>query len=389
MVQYKEFRIGDLFEKLKVPYYGEGARHSDISDVRTETYCIPVTTAKRGDNGICRWAREGQFKTYENVISVVYNGAIAAGLAYYQPNAVASLADSYLIRLQNGELTEQTGLYLACAIQKIAKAKYSRENKAVWKRVKEERVSLPATNEGKPDFDYMAEYIAGFEAEHVADLETYLLATGLNDYELTDKDKEVLSLSPIRPLDEAGHHEASGTARKEIGKFSIGDLFDIINNPQLDKVFFEFTDSAEYPYFTRTENNNGILGYVEYLDEEHMIKGNSLAVGMISMRFHYMPHDFYAGQFTKTLIPKFNGFNEELAMYFIAELNTRSEYYRGFLVREFTDRVSNTVLELPITPDGNPDFEYMAAYIHVQQKRAIAAAVRLKDAMIAKRSMLG
>lgn len=87
--------------------------------------------------------------------------------------------------------------------------------------------------------------------------------------------------------------------------FYIKDLFDVINNPQLDKENFVFSKSAEYPYFTRTENNNGILGYVEYLDEKHKIKGNSLTVGMISMRFHYMQHDFYSGQFTKTLIPKF------------------------------------------------------------------------------------
>ena len=106
MVQYRKFRIGDLFEKLETPYYGAGARHSDISDVKTQEYCVPVTSAKKGNNGICRWARKGQFKTYSNVISIVYNGAIAAGLTYYQPHEVAALADSYLIRLKNGKLNE-------------------------------------------------------------------------------------------------------------------------------------------------------------------------------------------------------------------------------------------------------------------------------------------
>ena len=114
--------------------------------------------------------------------------------------------------------------------------------------------------------------------------------------------------------------------------FCIKELFDVINNPQLDKGNFVFSESAEYPYFTRTENNNGILGYVEYLDEEHKIRGNSLAVGMISMKFHYMQHDFYAGQFTKTLIPKFQGFDEKIALYFMAILNKHSAYYQSYLV---------------------------------------------------------
>lgn len=66
-------------------------------------------------------------------------------------------------------------------------------------------------------------------------------------------------------------------------EFLIKDLFEVISNPQLDKSEFTFSKKSEYPYFTRTENNNGILGYVDYLDDEHLIKGNSLAVGMISM----------------------------------------------------------------------------------------------------------
>ena len=140
--------------------------------------------------------------------------------------------------------------------------------------------------------------------------------------------------------------------------FYIKDLFDVINNPQLDKRNFIFSESAEYPYFTRTENNNGILGYVEYLDEEHKIPGNSLAVGMISMKFHYMQHDFYAGQFTKTLIPKFQGFNEKTAMYFTAMLNKYSEYYQSSLVRHFKDKVSETVVSLPVIESPDPDHEY-------------------------------
>ena len=167
--EMKEFKVSDLFEKLEVPYYGAGARYSDISDVPTPEYCVPVTTAKKGNNGICRWAREGQFRTYKNVISVVYNGAIAAGLTYYQPNEVAVLTDSYLINLKDAEMNEYNGLYLACAIQKVAKTKFSRENKAVWKRVGAEFISLPVCSNGRPDYNYMAAYIRAQQKLAIAD----------------------------------------------------------------------------------------------------------------------------------------------------------------------------------------------------------------------------
>lgn len=155
-------------------------------------------------------------------------------------------------------------------------------------------------------------------------------------------------------------------------EFRVGDLFDVMNNPQLDKKHFTFSSRGEYPYFTRTENNNGILGYVEYLDEQHKIPGNSLAVGMISMQFHYMSHDYYAGQFTKTLLPKFAGFDELIALYFITELNARSAYYRGYLVREFANRVSDTLLLLPCTASGELDFKYMAKCMSELEMESIA-----------------
>lgn len=146
-------------------------------------------------------------------------------------------------------------------------------------------------------------------------------------------------------------------------KFLVGNLFELINNPQLDKYNFNFNKLSKFPYFTRTETNNGILGYVDYLDEEHKIPGNSLAVGMISMRFHYMNHDFYAGQFTKTAIPKFECFNERIAMYFISIFNKKAEYYKRLLIRNFESAFLNDEIELP-TKDGiNPDFNYMNDYI--------------------------
>jgi len=151
--------------------------------------------------------------------------------------------------------------------------------------------------------------------------------------------------------------------------FHISDLFDVINNPQLDKENFTFSKDAQYPYFTRTENNNGILGYVEYLDEDHKIIGNSLAVGMISMKFHYMAHDFYAGQFTKTLIPKFVDFDETLALFFISVLNKHSAYYQSYLVREFVPRVNNTKIDLPVIENPNPDHEYTVNDIDWQYMR--------------------
>lgn len=78
-----------------------------------------------------------------------------------------------------------------------------------------------------------------------------------------------------------------------------------------------FNENGKFPYFTRTEFNNGILGYVDYLDKEHKISGKCLAVGMIAMKFFYMENDFfYAGQFTKRAIPKSFSLTPRIANYY-------------------------------------------------------------------------
>ena len=151
----------------------------------------------------------------------------------------------------------------------------------------------------------------------------------------------------------------------------MGELFVIRNNPQLDKVHFSFSENAQYPYFTRTENNNGILGYVDYLDDNHLIKGNSLAIGMISMLFHYMSHDFYAGQFTKTAFPKFVGFIESIAFYFIALLFKFQKIYQGVLVRDFEQTFYDSIVSLP-TLNGEISFPYMESVIRELQDERIS-----------------
>ena len=160
---------------------------------------------------------------------------------------------------------------------------------------------------------------------------------------------------------------SSGGSFKE---YKIGELFEVKSNPQLNKESFVFSSVGKYPYFTRTVMNNGILGYVEYLDEEHKIKGNSLAVGMLGMQFFYMKSDFYAGQFTKTVYPKFDNFNEKKALYFIVLFNKLQKLLQGVLVRDFERTFYASKISLP-TKNDQPDFDFMEEYIHVLEKERI------------------
>ena len=154
-------------------------------------------------------------------------------------------------------------------------------------------------------------------------------------------------------------------------KCKVGDLFYVKGNPQLDKECLTFSRQSSYPYFTRTVFNNGIYGYVDYYDDKHLVKGNSIAVGMMGMQFFYMAHDFYAGQFTKTVFPKFEGFNWRVALWFISWFNKSSKWYSGLLVRDFEKAFLVSEISVPRNHDGTLALKYMESRIREMEESRI------------------
>ena len=76
-------------------------------------------------------------------------------------------------------------------------------NKAGWNHIKDDSIELPVIESSDPnheytvddiDWQYMQERIIELEQKRIAELDAYLVASGLDDYELTDEDKEILSL---------------------------------------------------------------------------------------------------------------------------------------------------------------------------------------------------
>ena len=366
MVKYCDFRIGDLFEKVDLRFTKkEFNKNTDISKVKTNEYTLPLVNAKNGDNGIMYYGRESDFQAEELCIDIVNDGAVSTGNVYAQPQKTGVLYNAYLIRLKNYKPTDKILLFLTTCLRKSIKHKFGYDNKAGWEKVENEYVKLPVNKSGEPDYNYMHNYISELEKERISELENYLIACGLSDYKLTEEEQNLLSNSI------------------NTKKFKIGDLFIVKSNPQLNKDSFEFSNDGEYPYFTRTVLNNGIAGYVKYLDEDHKIKGNSIAVGMLGMEFFYMDKDFYAGQFTKTIYPKFSDFNEELALYFISLFNKKSEVFKSVLVRDFEKTFLNDVIELPVK-NNKIDFEYIQKFIKAQQKLAVKDVIDYKDSIINK-----
>lgn len=334
--EWKEFRIGDIFEvsgskttsKIHLEKIGAGK--------------YPYITTQATNNGIA-----GYYDLYTEMGNCLTIDSAVLGSCFYQKDNFSASDHVEILRPKNFTLNSKLALYFTSLFNKnIVILGYSYTKKRNQIRIKNEIVKLPVNNLGEIDFDFMENFIDKIEQKQRGILEFY-------------KHKK----------QNGGGYELNSRIWQE---FKIGDLFLVKNNPQLNKSSFNFSKNGEYPYFTRTVFNNGILGYVDYLDEEHKIKGNSIAVGMIAMKFFYMKQDFYAGQFTKTIYPKFDNFNDKIAKYFISIFNKNTPLYlKNFVVKDFEKDFTNTTIKLPITTNGEIDFDFMESFIKAIQKECI------------------
>ncbi len=157
---WQSFKLGDLFEKVSARFLGKGDKFKATSKSITDTHNIPLVYCKKGNNGIMYWGKKGDFETYNNIISIIYNGVIATGLTYAHRDEVGILAESYFIKFKNGNPNFLCNLFIKTAIEKVLYPKYSRDNLATWaNKVENELIFLPTNQHGKIDFHFMRTFI--------------------------------------------------------------------------------------------------------------------------------------------------------------------------------------------------------------------------------------
>lgn len=350
----KKFKIEKLFEKVK--YNKLPFKAGDLKNVAKSDDTIPVLSAGVENQGLAYYAPKENATVLKNVISVSANGA-NSGAMFYQPFDFTVLQDSYAIKFKGKELNENEYLYLLTSLQKIIRNNFNWTNKAGWERIKILEIELPVDASGDIDFKYMDSFISSCKADYVNKINSKLVSKGLSNESIT-KEEEKAKFDYFKSL-------------KKTKKVKTKTLFTVVYNNSLDKGALNFSDNGQYPYFTRTIFDNGIAGYVDYLDEEHKINGNSIAVGLLQMQFFYMEKEFYAGQFTKTIFPLFKGFNENVGLFFVTLFNKQSNYYKSVLVRDFDKAFLESEIEIPVNNNGDLDLSFIDKFISALKKEAL------------------
>ena len=175
-VEWKKFRIGDLFHQVTLKRTKENFnKKKDTSTESTTEFDLPLINAKLGNNGIMYYGRSKDWKSTDLGIDIIQNGAVATGMVYPQPDQVGRLWDAYIIKWnnQNDILNAKHILYLAGCVRQSIRGNYNYQRKATWARVQDDSILLPVTSTGAIDFDYMQHYITAIEKQSIKGVIAY------------------------------------------------------------------------------------------------------------------------------------------------------------------------------------------------------------------------
>lgn len=371
---WKKFKLDEILKKVetkKIPL-----KKGDCFAEPNEEYSIPARTATVSNQGLSCYVPRSLCTVLKNKISVSANGDFCA---FWHDSEFTILQDAYALEGNGFELTKNIALFLISIMNHNFSYKYNWNNKSGWEKLKHEEILIPIDDSEKINFKYMEERIAELEEERIAELEQYLIATGLNDYQLTEEDIRTLSLYQKWNNEEPDCKDA-GRIYKEYKLNELGKIVKVKGLP------FNSYPCGSIPYVTGTQYDNGVVGYVT-APPESISDENCIVIDPIRGFCMYQPDKFVGRGFSGASVNALyiDGLNKLRAMYIISVIERVSTKVANYGNLFNSNKLLNAKVCLPSIMIDNkyiPDWDYMEKYIRAIEKIVIADVVKYKDNQI-------
>jgi hypothetical protein len=216
------------------------------------------------------------------------------------------------------------------------------------------KIQLPSKN-GKIDFDFMENFITELETERINKLQTYLIASGLNDYHLTLEEEKVLK-----------DFENGNLA---FGEFAYKNIFNkILQGRRLKK---DDQKSGIIPFVMAGTTNTGVVNYIS--NPVASFPKNSITIDIFGNTF-YRNYDFGAGDDTGVYFSNEKEYSKEVMLFFTTSMEKSISGKFDFGNKLRSSQSLNFKMKIPIS-NKKPDFVIMETFISAIQKLVIKDVV--------------
>lgn len=384
---FKKYRVGDLFD-----IHPTNAYKMNNADLYLTEGSTPVLSNSSANNGIGGYS--GLEPTEKGGIITFSDTTTGGDTMFYQADDFIGYPHVQgMYPFIADKWDEKCSLYAISTIRKTAGNGWSYAVKFNRALVKELMIELPVIENSNPDHEYtvddidwqyMYDRITELERERITELDAYLQATGLNDYELTEDDKKILSLSTKRASDEEGILEDIGEDEVRFGKFKMGTLF----NSQTGDVDLQQKDVNDKGYFFINSGveNRGIKGKTDR--PAKVFKAGTITIDFWGNAYY---RDFDYVMATHNHVFSLSGDvikNEKVGHYIIGKLSKLPQLF-SYSNMATWNKLKVLDISLPIKSDApddytvaDIDFDYMERYICAMEKVVIADVVKYKDKVI-------
>lgn len=324
--EWKEFKIGDLFEVKKVL----GKPIENYKNGR-----IPYISTSSQNNGLINFIDcEEKILSAKNAISI---DPIKGTSFFHIYNFLGrGFSGASINNLYNEKLDKNNGLFASKCIEKTSFFKASYGNLFNSNRLINAKILLPVLENGEPDFDFMENYIYELEQEKLSEYKAY-----------AQKLVSELSYQDIESLE-----------NKEWKDFYINEIFLIKSGKRLTKRDMKM---GNRPFIGASSINNGITNFVSNINST--LDKNVLGVnynGSVGECF-YHKYDCIFSDDVKRFHLKYESDNQKLFLFMKTLILFQKVIFTyGYKFNE--NRMLQQKIMLPITSDGKPDYAYMEQY---------------------------
>lgn len=148
---WSEFYIKDIFSDIQ-----RGRRLKKDDHKKGDIPYISSTAMNNGVDGFVSNTENVRF--FNNCLTIANSGSV--GATFYQP--FSFVASDHVTKLANENFNEFIYLFISNITKRVGE-KYSFNREINDQRIKKEIILLPTNNQGKPDYEYMENYIKKIE----------------------------------------------------------------------------------------------------------------------------------------------------------------------------------------------------------------------------------
>lgn len=322
--QWGQIRLADIFDEIP---RGKVSDLKNVADGKTL-----IIAASGANEGFSCFSNDDPIS--KNAMTISFNG-VGTGTAFVHNYLFNLNSDCGLVKPK-----ENISLYalrfIAVSINQN-KNKFNYGYKANESRILRQTVLLPISDDGQPDYAYMAEYA---QQKRETMLNKYLEYVEEHVAELEHKD--------IPALDE-----------KEWKPIFISSMFELVRGCENNMAMLE---DGYTPLISAKANNNGLKGFVH--NPKKIIAGQCITLnndgdGGAGLAY-YQPANMALDSHVTALVPLFD--MSAFVMLFIAKCISGLHGFFGHGLSISNPRAKRLRIMLPVTDTGEPDYAYMEQY---------------------------